>query len=345
MNDDYDLWSEIKVGKVLTSGNRGEACVVLNIETNKAGTEWAYISIRDTFGYVLKDLVVFESNESYPIKDSVISIRRVQAREFGVKNKYSWKPKLTITDTSFIVGKLNAGAILYKPDDCEGSDPKFINASAVVIAGALKCKPSSYSTKNYIQVCYKGEIWLTEEDDIILSRSSFDELNSLSEDSKAVFAQSALKKDSLIRLSLYREFTITKQKGATQGLLLLKWGTYDKSEYTDGTNAFFDIYNPTKKTIKYIWFNVTGFNPVGDKVIDRKRNTSNIELKGVGPVEPGSIGKYTYDYVWFTDLVKQAKINSIKIQYMDGSFKLITDANQIVLKAGLYEALFSDSGM
>jgi len=103
--------------------------------------------------------------------------------------------------------------------------------------------------------------------------------------------------------------------------------------YTTGAN--FSIFNPSSKTIKYIWFTVAGENPVGDLV---KTKTGYYKtLKGIGPIEPNNIGEWSFDYVWLTDVVESMKITTIKIQYMDGSFKTIKYNDHIYIGYGAYE--------
>jgi hypothetical protein len=57
----------------------------------------------------------------------------------------------------------------------------------------------------------------------------------------------------------------------------------------------------------------------------------------VGPIEPEASGSYDFDYVWHSDLVEEAKITSIKIQYMDGSVKTITSIGSVMLEKNLYD--------
>jgi hypothetical protein len=99
------------------------------------------------------------------------------------------------------------------------------------------------------------------------------------------------------------------------------------------------VFNPTSKTIKYFWFTFIGYNPVGDPVVDFKRRTSSITVKAVGPIDPNKNGSYEFKYVWFTDLAETAKISSIKVQYMDGSFKTIFNLKPVMLDDKSYNWL------
>lgn len=65
---------------------------------------------------------------------------------------------------------------------------------------------------------------------------------------------------------------------ASKGVTLWDYTLYDESEYTDGTSFEIKLYNPTKKIIKYCWISLTGYNPVEDKIIDRKTGSSVVSV-------------------------------------------------------------------
>ncbi|MEJ5105556.1 energy transducer TonB [Chryseobacterium sp. MYb328] len=108
-------------------------------------------------------------------------------------------------------------------------------------------------------------------------------------------------------------------------------------DYVTGANFF--IFNPSTKTIKYIWFTVAGENPVGDLV---KTKTGYYKtLKAIGPIESKNVGEWTFESVWPTDVVEYLKISTIKIQYMDGSFKTIKYNNQMYIGYNAYEKVIT----
>lgn len=67
-------------------------------------------------------------------------------------------------------------------------------------------------------------------------------------------------------------------------------------------------------------------------------------LKGIGPIGENESTSYTFNYVWFTDIVTDFKLVSIKIQYMSGAIKVITDSNSIFDENGSYEAYLNNFG-
>ena len=129
------------------------------------------------------------------------------------------------------------------------------------------------------------------------------------------------------------------KKCSPKGICILDYSIYDESENTDGTSFRVQVLNPTKKTIKYIWFSIIGYNPVGDKVFERSKQSSSITLKAVGPIEPDKNGTYNFEYAWFTDLVETVKIAQVKVQYMDGSIKIISETNTVKMPKGMYSIL------
>ncbi|WP_185288015.1 hypothetical protein [Chryseobacterium lactis] len=97
--------------------------------------------------------------------------------------------------------------------------------------------------------------------------------------------------------------------------------SYYPTDNISATGASFKILNLSKKTIKYIWFTVAGKNAVEDLV--KSDGSFYKTLRGIGPVEPHAGGSWSFDYVWLTDIIQTLKISTIKIQYMDGTFKTI----------------------
>lgn len=105
---------------------------------------------------------------------------------------------------------------------------------------------------------------------------------------------------------------------AKYGLGILK---YDATGDKYSTGATIRVYNPLKKTIKYVWFTIAGVNSVGDLVNSNKGFYKTV--KGIGPVEYQKTGEWSFDYVWLTGIVAIIKIQSIRVQYMDNTIKVI----------------------
>lgn len=76
---------------------------------------------------------------------------------------------------------------------------------------------------------------------------------------------------------------------------------------------------PSRKTIKYIYFNVTAKNPVKD-IIGTKT------VRGVGPIDYLDPASYSFEDVFYSQTAQYLILNSIKFQFMDGTFKIFTKA-------------------
>ena len=62
-------------------------------------------------------------------------------------------------------------------------------------------------------------------------------------------------------------------------------------------------------------------------------------LRGIGPIAPGETASYSKDYMWMTDVVESFRISSIKLEYTDGSSKVVSDVKSIRISERDYDAL------
>lgn len=134
-------------------------------------------------------------------------------------------------------------------------------------------------------------------------------------------------------INALKPFYATKKYGI--GLI-----SYHATDDDYATGANFSIFNPTSKTIKYIWFTVAGVNPVGDLV--KTGNGYYKTLKAIGPIEPDNVGEWSFNYVWLTDIVEHLKISTIKIQYMDGSLKTIKYNDNMYIGSIAYQKAITE---
>ncbi len=229
----------------------------------------------------------------------------------------SIKPK--VSSTTVVIGKVekNCMAVSHKT---EMDNVILKHGSVVLVCGAEK-----YMNKSCFDIYYMGKQYYVDKDLLSINGSiTYEDIEAMTEDDKKKFCDNA--KD--IEYGKVQNFV---KRCTPVGLMIYKWSYYDESEYTEGTSANISVYNLNPKTIKYIWFNFIGYNPVGDKIIDPKTRSSIIPVRAIGPIETGKKGEYEFNYVWFTDMVETAKISSIKVLYMDGSQKIITNPDAITL--------------
>lgn len=119
------------------------------------------------------------------------------------------------------------------------------------------------------------------------------------------------------------------KKCELKGIGVFSFGAVDPSEYTDGTGVEMTFYNPTKKVVKYVYATVVGYNAVNDPVIESGKTSHT--LKCIGPIDSRVSGAYNFEYVWFTDIVETVKLTSIKVQYMDGTEKIISKPSDVIM--------------
>lgn len=100
-------------------------------------------------------------------------------------------------------------------------------------------------------------------------------------------------------------------------------------DYSTATGFQFDILNLSKKTIKYVYLTVVGINAVGDVVTDRLQGRV-ISFRGIGPIESNERASYSKDIMWFTNVVHRARIDSLRVIYMDGASVSVRSPMKIV---------------
>ncbi|MBR5272224.1 MAG: hypothetical protein IKU25_02365 [Clostridia bacterium] len=107
-------------------------------------------------------------------------------------------------------------------------------------------------------------------------------------------------------------------------------GHYDYQNYwldhqvnsAGGASVRIKFRNDSEKTIKYIVFCTTPYNRVEDAVASRYSH-QNGRLQCTGPINPGAIKDAFWENVWYNNSIYVARIDSVEIEYMDGSRKYI----------------------
>jgi len=221
---------------------------------------------------------------------------------------------------------------------------EFVFACKLKVEETLKPETTVflYGTKHcsrgydgFYKVMYNGKTYLADDKSIIVLPKDEVLLRSLDSSSMAKMEECANKFSKDFFEARKKKANLYLEKGQKDGILLKDASVYDESEYTKGTGFKVTFTNPSKKTIKYISFTVTGINPVNDIV-------STETVKGVGPITSESEGEYTFEYLWRSDLVSTFKIPTIKIQYMDGTFKTILNAEKLMIPDEYYNILYAD---
>lgn len=248
-------------------------------------------------------------------------------------NSYSQNKELT--DSTLVCGVLKDFTSVgkYIELSCYLSDTQYLNEGTfLVVSGVKKCE-----SKKFFKVYYKNEEYYIELSKLLFHDDTdyFEIINNFSAESKERFNYHAKAGAALYHYNKLKKLVDFMDSCKPKGVAVLKWSVYDESEYTDGTGVKIVFHNPTKKTIKYIWVGFIGYNAVQDKVIDRGKSLKSV--KCIGPIAPESDGSYEFEYVWFTDIVENAKISSLKVQYMDGTMKNVISPSKVILDSDIYE--------
>lgn len=253
---------------------------------------------------------------------------------------------LLITDSTLVLGVVSDSYASICEDVssyCSCYSKHLDEGTIVVVSGTNLCK-SSYRPEYYFEIFYKNKPYFIKKNSLKFSDSIdyFAEISSFTKEQTTTFRRKAKFTAAVAHSQTLNEALTFLKSCKTKGLAILEWHIYDESEYTEGTSFQIEYYNPTNKTIKYITTTLVGYNPVGDKVYNIRKQSYTCQVKSVGPIEPESSGSYSFDYVWFTDMVETAKIISITVQYMDGTIQAINNAEAIRFNKNLYNYLHDD---
>lgn len=203
----------------------------------------------------------------------------------------------------------------------------------MIVSGFERCTKTYGGTKDYYTVLRAGKKFYIAESDLLVSDKEAAIVKQLEGTEKEAFAKEAMLASLLIRQQELQSILGAFKAHRKSGLTVVSSGIYDESEYTDGTSFSVEVFNPTDKVVKYVWFTLVGYNAVGDPVTDRVRGASSITVRGIGPIQKDDSGSYSWKYLWHTDLVQTYKLSKIKVQYMDGSVKQIANVKSITLDA------------
>jgi hypothetical protein len=196
------------------------------------------------------------------------------------------------------------------------------------------------------EVYYNGKYYLAIKSGIIVDTNQVNQLKSMSKDTLEAHRKECINQWSLIILTKLNDELNQKKRALefvnstkVKGLMIVKNRIYDESEYTSGTSLEVEFYNPTKKVVKYITISYAGYNAVDDIVTDPIRRKSILSQRFIGPIKPEENATYEIKYAWMTDIVQSFKITSIKVEYMDGTIKIINKPSDIIISDEDYSTL------
>lgn len=99
-----------------------------------------------------------------------------------------------------------------------------------------------------------------------------------------------------------------------------------------------EVYNNSNKTIKYIYFNLAGYNAVDDRVYTLSGKPS-ITYTGIGPIGPKEGGSWNFETIWDGNQFDYGKVNSITVEYTNGTKQTFSNIRQLLIPDEYFKAV------
>ncbi len=141
-------------------------------------------------------------------------------------------------------------------------------------------------------------------------------------DSLEEIRQQKIMDDSLAKIE--KDYFKLLDQYAAKNIVMTEWSWEYENEYSFSPTVSISVINPYKKKIKYISFTLVAYNAVGDPAVGRSAASSTKTMQGIGPIASGDMGSYKFDYVFNSKVVSSIKMSSIKIQFYDNTYKVIS---------------------
>lgn len=129
--------------------------------------------------------------------------------------------------------------------------------------------------------------------------------------------EEGLSEDDIKQMANEKNIALGKQK-LNELLTITKIST-SKPNSAGGVDVSVSWKNNSEKEIKYIRFQMQAFNAVGDSVRSEIGNRSLFNLEDTGPFKGGVKNTSKGKNAWYNKTIVKANIDSIEIEYMDGT--------------------------
>lgn len=203
------------------------------------------------------------------------------------------------------------------------SEPRLTGTTLQTLSGSTSVAVISY-VKPFWKVMRDSTIGYIEEIHLTIDSDRQVYLKYKKTEGEDVRIKSAKMLANVIMNKEKNDLLKTLKSYEKKGFAVTSWSFSDHDKYSSALDASIEIFNPTKKTIKYVWFTLTAYNPVGDIV--GKPKTVN----AIGPVKPYEGASWDFEYVFFSKVVDCMRISKIKIQYVDGTFREYPNPNLVM---------------
>jgi len=137
--------------------------------------------------------------------------------------------------------------------------------------------------------------------------------------------------------------TIDTRINELRNILLIEVSKFSVGNYAGGHRCSVNFYNTSNKDIKYITLYLTYYNKVDDPIYNEISDLSSFGVRHTGVLNAKHETHALWDNVVYNkQVVNNAKVNSIKIEYMDGSkyefkpddIKYVVKYNDLLQPAG-----------
>lgn len=114
-----------------------------------------------------------------------------------------------------------------------------------------------------------------------------------------------------------------------KNLIIYEWSWSYESEYSLAADFSIRFINPFRKKIKYLWITLRAYNPVDDPIRDGVSGKLEKTVQAIGPIEYEGEGSYEFENVWYSRVIGWMKISRLKVQFFDGSIKIIENPKSL----------------
>jgi len=141
----------------------------------------------------------------------------------------------------------------------------------------------------------------------------------------AIDSNNQMKTDSLNKSdSIRKVYAELNRTNAIKNSIRVTSCSLSEPNSAGGCDANFHYINKSGKTIKYVTFDASSKNAVGDIVTSEIGSESTFSGKDTGPVKNGRSGGGSWDCVIYNWSAKRMVVNSIDIEYMDATTIMIS---------------------
>lgn len=154
------------------------------------------------------------------------------------------------------------------------------------------------------------------------ARAEEDAMPKLTEEEKEQRKAAVAKRLSELRKEI-------EETAGKYGIIVASWAWSYPTKYSYAADVSFSVMNPTRKKIKYVWFTLAAFDAVDGRLSSFGK--TSVTVKGIGPIEPFETTAYEFEDVFASKVIDRMEIQSVKVQYFDGTYKTINAGSPAII--------------